>query len=319
MRSDCKIVIHPDYVRHLTGYGHPETPGRYAIIIKALESAGLLTESNTFTAQVATQETLLLCHTASYIKLVQKDMERALELQQLKGEYTLCTGDVQICPESYRIALLACGAGLAAVDAIMNGEAAKLFCCVRPPGHHATAERGMGFCIFNNAAMTARYAQRKYGIERVLIADWDVHHGNGTQDIFYEDPSVFYFSTHQQGIYPGTGSATEVGRGNILNYPIAAGTGSQQAVLEAFQIRLVEAAARFKPQLVVVSAGFDAHRDDPLGGFNLTEEDFAQLTTIVKEIADTYCAGHLISLLEGGYNLHALASSVIAHIKALNV
>lgn len=310
-------MLHSDYICHLTGYGHPETPGRYAIVVKALETAGLLHANNTLIPQAATYEHLLLCHTADYIKLVQKDTEMARQLQQLKGEYTLSSGDVQICPDSYRIALLACGAGIAAVDAIMKGNASIAFCCVRPPGHHATAERGMGFCLFNNVAIAARYAQRKYGLERVLIADWDVHHGNGTQDIFYEDPSVFYFSTHQQGIYPGTGSIEEVGKGNILNCPIAAGENSRLEVLEAFQVRLAEAAARFKPQLVIISAGFDAHCEDSLGRFNLTEEDFAHLTGIVKEIANTYSSGRIVSMLEGGYNLHALAASVVAHVRVL--
>jgi acetoin utilization deacetylase AcuC-like enzyme len=210
---------------------------------------------------------------------------------------------------------------LNAVDAVASGKAKNAFCVVRPPGHHATPDRGMGFCIFNSAAVAARYAQRKHGIGKVLIADWDVHHGNGTQDIFYSDGSVFFFSTHQHPWYPGTGMADETGegpgRGATLNCPFPAGSGRKE-ILGAFREKLLPAADRFKPDLVMISAGFDSRLGDPLGRFTLGDEDFAELTAIMREIAGKHAGGRLISALEGGYNLAGLASAVLAHVQALS-
>ncbi len=214
----------------------------------------------------------------------------------------------------------AVGGVLNAVDAVMSGSARNAFCAVRPPGHHANAVRGMGFCLFNNVAIAARYAQRKYGIDRALIVDWDVHHGNGTQDIFYADGSVFFFSTHQWPLYPGTGRGDETGEGpgegTTMNFPFPAGSGRAK-ILGAVQNSLMPAAREFLPELVLISAGFDSRIDDLLGQFTLTDDDFADLTHAVMEIADAHAGGRVVSLLEGGYNLSGLASASLRHVEAL--
>jgi acetoin utilization deacetylase AcuC-like enzyme len=221
---------------------------------------------------------------------------------------------------SYDVALRAAGLCLNAVDLVMKDEAQNAFCVVRPPGHHATPNRGMGFCLFNNVAVAARYAQKHYGVERVVIADWDVHHGNGTQDIFYADPSVFFFSTHQAPWYPGTGAEDETGegkgKGTKLNCPFAAGAGRDQ-ILTVFHHKLAAAMTDYQPDLVLISAGFDSRVGDPLGHFRLTDLDFADLTTIMLEIADKHAHGRVVSVLEGGYNLDGLTKGVSAHVSAL--
>jgi len=311
------IVYHPDFALHLTGYGHPESPLRCQAIVDALSKQGLLTEKNLIVPERASLDEVALCHSRSYIDIVQNEIAAAKLLKAANGEYTLSTGDVQICPDSLDAALSACGAAIKAVDLIVEGTSNTAFCPVRPPGHHAESNRGMGFCIFNNAAIAARYAIQKYGLKRILIADWDLHHGNGTQEIFYNDPRVFYFSTHQSGIYPGTGQSDEIGCGNIMNCPIAGGRGSRLKVLKAFQEKLVPAMSSFQPEFIIISAGFDAHADDPLGNLDLTSDDFKELTQILRGIARQYSTGRLMSLLEGGYNLHALAECSVAHVKAL--
>jgi acetoin utilization deacetylase AcuC-like enzyme len=218
------------------------------------------------------------------------------------------------------VGLRAAGGVLNAVDAVFDGRARNAFCAVRPPGHHANAARGMGFCLFNNIAIAARYAQQRYGIARALIVDWDVHHGNGTQDLFYTDPSVFFFSTHQWPLYPGTGRSDETGagpgEGTTLNFPFPAGSGRNQ-VLGAVLTALVPAMRNFRPDLVLISAGFDSRAGDLLGQFTLTDEDFADLTDAVMEIAEEYAGGRLISVLEGGYNLSGLASAAASHVAML--
>ena len=305
------IVISPKSVEHITGFGHPERPERYVVIEKALRQAALLTETNCLLARSATTNELALCHTRAYIDLVQR------EVGALHNEHRpLSTGDVIISPQSYEVALFAAGGVLTAVDAVMTKKATNAFCLVRPPGHHATAARGMGFCLFNNVAIGARYVQEKYGVKRVVIIDWDVHHGNGTEDIFCDDPSVFYFSTHQKGIYPETGNTSF---GNILNCPIPGGPRSREAVFRAFSEQLVPAMEQFRPECVFVSCGFDAHIEDPLAAFDLTDKDFFELTRIVKGIAHQYAGDRLISVLEGGYNLHAIAHASVQHLTALHL
>jgi acetoin utilization deacetylase AcuC-like enzyme len=262
--------------------------------------------------RAATEDEVAACHTRKYIDIVKHDVAQGYE--------ALSTGDTPLSPDSLEVALQAVGGVLNAVDAVVERRVQNGFCAVRPPGHHATPGRGMGFCIFNNVAIAARYAQRRHGIERVLIADWDVHHGNGTQDIFYADGSVFCFSTHQHPWYPGTGRPHETGegagRGATLNCPFPAGSGRAE-ILGAFQDKLLPAARDFQPDLVLISAGFDSRLGDPLGRFTLSDTDFADLTSVMLEIAGTYAGGRLVSVLEGGYSLDGLASAAVAHVAAL--
>jgi acetoin utilization deacetylase AcuC-like enzyme len=225
-----------------------------------------------------------------------------------------------VSSESYDVARLAAGAAIAGVDEVMKAEGETAFALVRPPGHHATPGRAMGFCLFNNAAIAARYAQSRYGVETILIVDWDVHHGNGTQDIFYSDASVFYFSTHQYPFYPGTGSSGERGAGKgegyTLNIPLSEGTGAP-AHREAFAAGIKQIEKHFHPDLVIVSAGFDARRGDPLGGLMLEDRDFSEMTKTVMGVAERYGAGRVVSILEGGYNLNLLGGTVRSHLAAL--
>jgi acetoin utilization deacetylase AcuC-like enzyme len=299
-------------LRHNLGPGHPERPERYAAVVAALDRAGLTGQMVRIPPRAATADELAACHTRDYIQLVEDEVAC--------GSRALSTGDTDICPESLEVALAAAGGVFQAVDAVMAGRAQNAFCVVRPPGHHASADRGMGFCIFNNVALAARYAQRRHGLGRVLIADWDVHHGNGTQDIFYADGSVFFFSTHQYPWYPGTGRAEETGvgagRGTTLNCPFPAGSGRAE-ILGAFQRKLLPAARDFKPDLVLISAGFDSRAGDPLGGFTLSDGDFVDLTALLLEIAGTHAGGRVVSVLEGGYSLEGLAAAALAHAKAL--
>lgn len=298
--------------RHETGYGHPECPERFDAVLRALEQSGAVTQCGRLSAVPAGEEDILLCHAPEYFSLVKHDIA--------KGASALSTGDTAISEATMEVALAAAGGAKSAVDAVIAGEARNVFCVVRPPGHHATPFRGMGFCVFNNVAIAARHAQRRHGLEKVLIVDWDVHHGNGTQDIFYGDETVFYFSTHQFPWYPGTGERSETGssrgRGATLNCPFPAGAGRAE-ILGAFREELVPAADAFQPDLVLVSAGFDSRVQDPLGMFLLTDEDFAEMTTILLDIAERHAGGRLVSLLEGGYNLRGLASAVGAHVTAL--
>ena len=228
--------------------------------------------------------------------------------------------DTPVCAESFQVALAAVGGVLAAVDAVVAGRVHNAFCAIRPPGHHAMSDRAMGFCLLSNVAIATRYVQKKHHLARVLIVDWDVHHGNGTQAAFYDDPAVLYFSVHRDRFYPGTGSALERGsgraRGSKINVPLPAGSGDRQ-YQEAFA-QLGPAARAFRPDFVFVSAGFDAGRGDPLGGMSVSSQQYAAQTRIVRQIADTYCRGRLVSVLEGGYGLEGLAEAVEAHVRALS-
>jgi acetoin utilization deacetylase AcuC-like enzyme len=310
------LLIDPIYREHLVGLvgrEHPERPERFDAVVQGLEAAGLLDRLGRVAARAATEEELLLCHTREYLRTAKHDVQQ--------GYGFLSTGDTDITSNSLDIARQAVGGVLNAVDAVLAGAAQNVFCAVRPPGHHATASRGMGFCLFNNVAIAARYAQRKHGVERVLIVDWDVHHGNGTQDMFYSDPTVFFFSTHQWPLYPGTGRADETGdgaaEGTTRNFPFPAGSGRKE-VLGAVQNSLVPLAKRFRPELVLISAGFDSRTGDLLGRFTLTDRDFTDLTREVMGIADQYAGGRVVSLLEGGYNLQGLALASAAHVEALS-
>ena len=249
-----------------------------------------------------------------YIELVEREVAEHRD--------QLSTGDTTISAGSAEAARAAAGSALASVDAVFSGEVANAFCVVRPPGHHASEARGMGFCLFNNVALAARYAQQRYGAERVLIADWDVHHGNGTQDIFYEDGSVLFFSTHQSPWYPGTGDASETGEGagsgKTINCPFSAGSGRRE-VISAFEERLIPAATEFHPDLILLSAGFDSRINDPLGDFLLTDSDFGTLTKMTMDLAANFCENRLISVLEGGYHLDGLARAAEAHVRVLTL
>lgn len=307
------IVSDPRFLLHRTRKFDVEIPKRVESIIKKLKIEGLMSESNLIRPRFATKEELLLCHTSDYIEKVEEETS-SLALNELAQ---LSTGDVIICKDSFEVAKLAAGGVLEAIDQVMEGRFSKVFCIVRPPGHHATASAGMGFCIFNNIAIGANYALQKWGLKRVLIVDWDVHHGNGTQDIVENNPDIFYFSTHESPLYPGTGHADEHGCGNILNIPIRADANSRANLLKAYRYDLVNAMKKFKPELVLISAGFDAHEEDLLGHLKLTTEDFGELTKIVKSIADEHAQGRIVSALEGGYNLEALGDAAAAHVKGL--
>jgi len=303
------VLVADDACRaHLAGVQHPERPERYDAVMDGLAGAGLLARMQRLPVRTVTEDELLLCHTPQYLATARRDVE--------SGRPYLSTGDTDVTGESWNVAARTAGSVLNAVDAVLAGGARNAFCAVRPPGHHANAGRGMGFCVFNNVAIAARYAQRKHGLSRVMIVDWDVHHGNGTQDIFFQDGSVFFFSSHQWPLYPGTGRADETGEdageGTTMNFPFPAGSGRAE-ILGAIQEHLLPAAARFKPELVLISAGFDSRVGDPLGRFTLTDEDFADLTRSVMSIGD----GRVVSLLEGGYNLAGLALASSAHVAAL--
>jgi len=310
--TDTVLLIDPIFREHLAGVEHPERPERIDAVCAGLERAGLLDRLGRIERRAAGEDELLLCHTREYLQLARHEIK--------SGHRYLSTGDTDVTPNSWDIATIAAGGALNAVDAVMTGRARNAFCAIRPPGHHAGASRGMGFCIFNNAAIAARYAQRRHGVERVVIVDWDVHHGNGTQDIFYGDPAVFYFSTHQWPLYPGTGRADETGigagKGTTMNFPFPAGSGRAE-VLGAVENSLAPAMQNFRPDLVLISAGFDSRIGDLLGRFTLTDRDFTDLTRAVMEIADRYAGGRIVSLLEGGYNLTGLASAAAAHVEAL--
>jgi acetoin utilization deacetylase AcuC-like enzyme len=308
------ILADPISKQHDPGCGHPEQPARFDAAVRGVTGLHLTgLDLTSFERRAATPDELALCHTRGYIRLVEHEVQA--------GATELSTGDVQVCERSYDVARCAAGTVMTALDLVCSGAAKNAFAIVRPPGHHATPDRGMGFCLFNNVAIGARYAQQKHGVERVLIADWYVHHGNGTQDIFYADGSVFFFSTHQSPWYPGTGAANETGEaagaGTTMNCPFLAGSGRTE-ILGAFEQRLVPAMREFRPELVMISAGFDSRLGDPLGKFRLTDQDFADLTATLLAIAGEYAGGRLVSVLEGGYDLDGLTHAVGAHAAALS-
>jgi len=302
------FVISEQFLEHLTPAGHPERPERIRRLLEYLIECGLKEEVHHLQPLPAREEQICAVHTGSHFDWIRKVCE--------SGGGMLDEGDTHAVRRSFDAALLAAGAVNVAIDAVLNREVSSAFCAVRPPGHHAERDRPMGFCLFNNIAVGARYAQQKHGVAKVAILDWDVHHGNGTQHMFEEDDTVLYISLHQYPFYPGTGAHSEKGRGKgegyTLNFPFPAGTGEPR-YLGAFTGEIVPALIRYKPELLLISAGFDAHKDDLLGGMKLTEGSFAKMTTLVRDIAP------IVSVLEGGYHLEALARSVESHIRALGL
>ncbi len=302
------LITHPSSLRHETPAGHPERADRLRAIERALEDerfAGLVRAQ----APLGTLDHVALCHPRAFAEAV---IAAAPEtgLVQVDADTTMSPGTVEA-------ALRGVGAAVAAVDEVMTGKVANAFCALRPPGHHAESVKAMGFCFFNSAAIAARHAQKAHGAERVAVIDWDVHHGNGTQEIFWDDASVLYASTHEMPLYPGTGAPSERGvHGTVVNAPLRAGDASDE-FRDAFGSAILPRIEAFAPDLIVISAGFDAHWRDPLANINLKEADFAWATQQLMAIADKSCQGRIVSVLEGGYDLEGLAKSTAAHVQAL--
>jgi acetoin utilization deacetylase AcuC-like enzyme len=307
------IIHHTVFREHETGEFNPECPERYSVVMEALRGdAELWPKLLEMEAKPSARGDVQACHTTQHSKMVERAVSQGIGYLDV---------DTVVSLRSMDAALYAAGGACRAVDAVMKGEADNAFLPLRPPGHHATSERAMGFCLFNNVAIAARYAQNHYAeVERVAIIDWDVHHGNGTQGIFYDDPTVFFFSMHQYPWYPGTGARGETGlgrgRGTTLNVPVRAMTARLEQ-RRMFDAALQEMGARFKPDLIIISAGFDSHEADPLGQLRLEDEDFVEMTRAVKEWARAACKGRVVSCMEGGYNLDTLGGTVRAHMSAL--
>jgi acetoin utilization deacetylase AcuC-like enzyme len=302
------LVTHSSCLCHLTPAGHPERPDRLRAIYRALESERFQMLGR-MQAPTAELDAIERCHPMDYIT--------ALRDATPKQGMVRLDPDTSMSPGSFEAALRAAGGAVQAVDEVMEKRAANAFVAVRPPGHHTETARAMGFCLFNNAAIAARHAQKQHGAERVAVVDFDVHHGNGSQDIFWSDATVMYCSTHQMPLYPGTGAAGERGeRDTIVNAPLRPGDGGAQ-FRNAFETVILPRLRDFRPDLIVISAGFDAHQRDPLANLNLLEADYGWATRKIMEVADTSAGGRVISVLEGGYDLEALASSVSEHVIAL--
>jgi acetoin utilization deacetylase AcuC-like enzyme len=305
------LVYHPDYLKHDSGENHPESAKRLSSLITYLEKKAFWSKLKNVPPYSASVEWLETVHDPNYVKMVEKTC---------KNGGGMLDPDTWVGRESYQIALLAVGGVMAAVDAVMDRKIKNAFCAVRPPGHHAERDKAMGFCIFNNVAVGVRYVQKKYGLKKVLIVDWDVHHGNGTQNIFLADPSVYYFSIHQFPHYPGTGSESEVGEGEgkgyTFNMPMFTGSGDLEYI-EAFENIFYPLASKFSPDFVFISAGFDAHEQDPLATINLSEEGYGRMTEVITKLGSEHAQGRLVSVLEGGYNVRSLSASVEKHILAL--
>jgi acetoin utilization deacetylase AcuC-like enzyme len=306
------IVRDKRYLDHIMDPGHPESPERLKVIYQMLEDPGMKGMLQEVKPRLANREELEMNHTPQYIDLIASTAGKP---------YYRLDMDTSTCAKSYETALLAVGGLLELIKAVMEGRLKNGFALIRPPGHHAERDRAMGFCLFNNVAIGAYYAIKHFSLERILIVDWDVHHGNGTQHSFYEDPRVLYFSTHRYGFfYPGTGSATEVGKGEgtgfTVNVPLSTGAGDSDYG-NIFEKILRPIALEYQPQLILISAGFDIHFDDPLGGMKVTERGFARMTQILMEIAETAAQGRLIITLEGGYDVNGQGRSVKAVLKEL--
>jgi acetoin utilization deacetylase AcuC-like enzyme len=302
------LVSHRACLDHITPAGHPERPDRLRAIEQALETEAFQNLARE-QAPLGTKEQIALCHPMDYVDAIE-------EATPQEGLVRL-DADTSMSPGSYEAVLRAVGGGVLAVDEVMRGKVQNAFVAVRPPGHHAETARPMGFCLFNSAAIAARYAQKQHGAERAAIVDFDVHHGNGSQDIFWSDASVMYCSTHEMPLYPGTGAVGERGeRNNIVNAPLRAGDGGDQ-FREAFETAILPRLRGFKPDILILSAGFDAHTRDPLANLNLVEADFSWVTKTLMQVADECANGRIVSMLEGGYDLQGLSRSVAAHVTAL--
>ena len=304
-RPPTGLVYHPDYLKHAMPAWHPEQPARLTAVLDHLKEIGLLPQLAHIRPEPADTKWVAEVHTADYITQVEETCDR--------GGGLLDDGDTPVCRASYDVALLAAGGALAACDAVLAGQVRNAFCLVRPPGHHARPTAGMGFCVFNNIAIAARYLQKRHGLRRILIVDWDVHHGNGTQEAFYEDATVLVLGIHRYPFYPGTGAPDEfgrgAGRGYTINLPVPEGT-TAAAFVEVLRHALGLTVEYFQPDFILISAGFDAHRDDPLGGMGLDDRDYASLARIVRDVAERECQGRLVATLEGGYGLDALGRSI---------
>jgi acetoin utilization deacetylase AcuC-like enzyme len=302
------FITHPACLEHLTPAGHPERPDRLRAIVSALEAERFQSLARA-EAPFASLETIALCHPMDYVEQIRDATPR-------EGLVRI-DADTSMSPRSFEAALRAVGGAVYAVDEVFAKKVANAFVAARPPGHHAEIARPMGFCLFGNAAIAARHAQDRHGIARAAIVDFDVHHGNGSQDIFWADKTVMYCSTHQMPLFPGTGAVGESGEHNtIVNAPLRPGDGGE-AFRAAFESRVLPRLAEFQPELIIISAGFDAHMRDPLANLNLVEDDFAWATRKIMDIADRCAGGRVVSLLEGGYDLQGLANSVAAHVTAL--
>ena len=294
------------FLEHATPEGHPERADRLRSLNIALEHPNF-DKLDRKQAPQANEDTVLLAHPEEHLRWVMRKIPEEDTILQIEA-------DTHVGPKSLQAALTGIGGAIAAVDDVMTGKVDNAFVASRPPGHHAEKTKAMGFCLFNNIAIAARHAQQTYGVERVAIVDWDVHHGNGTQDIFWDDPSVLFCSTHQMPLYPGTGARDETGTKNtIVNAPLSANDGSDH-FRDAFKSRVLPALENFRPDLVLISAGFDAHHRDPLAQINLVGEDFDWATGRILEMADKYASNRVVSLLEGGYDLEGLAESAAMHI-----
>jgi acetoin utilization deacetylase AcuC-like enzyme len=300
------------YMQHKTGWGHPEKPDRLKSINESLKAAAYYKDLVMIRPSMPDMKHIEAIHSTSYIQRVKKEIED-------DGISYLDSMDTGVCGDSYDVALKAVGGSLTMCDAIMEGKAKNGFCAIRPPGHHAEWDYAAGFCIFNNIAISARYLQSEYGITRIAIVDWDAHHGNGTQHSFESDRSVLYISLHQYPHYPGTGSPSENGsgpsKGYTLNIPMRAGSGDNEYTL-AFQDQIVPALHEFRPDVLLISAGFDAHRRDPLSSIMLSSETYGMFTKMLMSVAEAYSQGRVIAFLEGGYDLSSLAESVMQMMDA---
>ena len=301
------VFSHPSSLAHETPAGHPERVDRIRAVNSVLASSALKGFKHR-EAPLGTDEHARLAHTAEHVQRM-----RAISPE---SGFEYIDPDTVMSPAALSAALAGVGGAVAGVDAVFRGEADNVFVATRPPGHHAEHNKAMGFCFFNHAAIAAKYARERYNAERVAVIDFDVHHGNGTQDIFWSEPDLFYGSTHQMPLYPGSGSSNETGVGNIFNAPLLAGNGSSE-FREAMNTIILPALDLFAPDLIIISAGFDAHVRDPLGSLQLTEEDFSWVTLKLMEAADQFCSGRIVSVLEGGYDLQGLAGSVGVHVHAL--